>query len=396
MITHIHRAACPEEYLTAAGLDPDKVIYFDIETTGFRPSTSQLYMIGWAVRDCAEERPAHQDRTDGRQADHADAGNGPAGRMQTENSGMWTVTQLMAERASEEAKLLDLFCRQLRECGTIIAFNGDRFDIPYLREKCAVHHMPDPFSGTAAVDLYQELRPCRSLLGMQKLNQKSVEQFLHITREDPYSGGELIDVYRRVRKDGCEGEEASVSALFLHNYEDVLGMLAMTPVLSYPMIRSSTAPVTWQITGPSDVQGEQSLELSFSLELPVPADIDADMGLFRLQVRKTEVRIRVPLSRRTLCHFFPDYKDYYYLPEEDRAIHRSVAGFVDPAFRRKATAANCYVKREGVFLPQMQEERLPSFRESVKDRISWFELTDAFLEDPDAVTAYAHALLAGL
>ena len=404
MIKEIHSAACPEECLTAAGLDPDRVIYFDIETTGFRPSTSQLYMIGWAVR--------------------ARAGDGPAGNGLAENGcGNWTVTQFLAENASEEKLLLDLFTQQLCGYDTIVEFNGDRFDLPYLREKCSIHNMPDPFSGIRTVDLYQELKPCRTLLGLSRLNQKSVEQFLHITREDPYNGGELIDVYRRVRKDGCEGGEDSVRALFLHNYEDVLGMLAMTPVLSYPMIRCSCSPVTWRMTGHADarstdssslqeeperrlpadhlLQGHDaagseepaSLELSFRLELPVPADIDTDTGLFRLRVRGKTVTVCIPLIRRTLRHFFPNYKDYYYLPEEDMAVHRSIAGFVDPGHRTKATAQNCYVRKEGIFLPQPEETRRPSFRESVKDHISWFELTDAFLEDPGAVSEYTHSLL---
>ena len=386
MIREIHGAACPEEYLRAAGLDPDRVIYFDIETTGFRASTSQLYMIGWAVRTQAEDSGCR-----------------------------WTVTQLLAENRQEETLLLEQFLDALRGYDTIIEFNGDRFDLPYLREKCAAHHMPDPFLHLSTVDLYQELRPCRELLGMARLNQKSVEQFLHISREDPYNGGELIDVYRGVRDHTSTDIDASLRALFLHNYEDVLGMLAMTPVLSYPMIRSSQAPVTWRIAGLPDDMCPDSfpaadlllqqaaaagssalifLDLSFLLELPVPADIDTDTGLLRLRVHGRTVTVSVPLSRRTLYHFFPNYRDYYYLPQEDRAVHRSVACFVDPAFRTKATAGNCYVKKEGCFLPQKHETRLPVFRETVKDRISWFELTEAFLEDADAVCAYAHALLA--
>ena len=50
-----HYAACPQQYLSAYGLNPDRVIYFDIETTGFRASSSSLYMIGWAVCDAASQ-----------------------------------------------------------------------------------------------------------------------------------------------------------------------------------------------------------------------------------------------------------------------------------------------------------------------------------------------------
>ena len=33
---------------------------------------------------------------------------------------------------------------------------------------------------------------------LKKLNQKSVERFLMIKRQDPFNGGELIDVYRDI------------------------------------------------------------------------------------------------------------------------------------------------------------------------------------------------------
>ena len=212
-----HIASCQETYLTVRGLTPEKVIYFDIETTGFRASTSQLYMIGWAVKLCPED---------------ADT---------------WMITQLLAETAAEEALILQQFLDVLKDYDTIVEFNGDRFDLPYLREKCASHQMGDPFEGLQTVDLYQEIRPCKSMLGMSRLNQKSVEQFLQISRKDPYNGGELIQVYREVRNRTAEDMEASVSALFLHNYEDVLGMLAMTPIVSYPLICAGDEPVCCRI-----------------------------------------------------------------------------------------------------------------------------------------------------
>ena len=36
-----------------------------------------------------------------------------------------------------------------------------------------------------------------------------------------------------------------------------------------------------------------------------------------------------------LKHFYPNYREYYYLPHEDRAIHKSVALYVDRNFRTK-------------------------------------------------------------
>ena len=394
MIRETHTACCPEQYLTAIGLDPERVIYFDIETTGLRASTSQLYMIGWAVKECSCACPADAEDT-------------------------WTVTQIMAETYAEESLLLKEFTDVLRQYDTIIEFNGDRFDLPYVREKCASCSMEDPFENIRTVDLYQEIRPCRTLLGLTRMNQKSVEQFLRITREDPYNGGQLIDVYRSVRNHSSTDIDVSIRCLFLHNYEDVLGMMEMTPILAYPMILRSTSPVSCrllsadgtpvcdipfpedgaaalpveQFLSTSDEKGPCCLEASFSVDVPVPRDLEIDMGFYRIDVCSDTVFLTIPLIRRTMYHFFPNYRDYYYLPEEDTAMHKSVACFVDPDHREKATAQNCYVKKEGIFLPQAEEMFQPSFLLSRKDTISWFELSGTLPGDRDAFSSYVHTLL---
>ena len=359
-----HTASCQEAYLTARGLTPEKVIYFDIETTGFRASTSQLYMIGWAVK------------------------------LSPEEAGTWMITQLLAETAAEEALILQQFLDVLKDYDTIVEFNGDRFDLPYLREKCASHQMGNPFEGLRTVDLYQEIRPCKSMLGMSRLNQKSVEQFLQISRKDPYNGGELIQVYREVRNRTAEDMEASLRALFLHNYEDVLGMLAMTPIVSYPLICACDEPVCCRMQDTDD--DACCLEVSYNIPVCVPTDLCTDMGAWKIKVQGSSVTVTIPFFHGTLYHFFPDYREYYYLPEEDTAIHKSVACFVDPAHRRKATAQNCYVKKEGTFLPQTDERFLPSFRSSFKDRLSWFEYQPRLLEDTDTLSSYVHSLVRSL
>lgn len=382
MKTRTHNAACPEEYLTAYGLDPDRVIYFDIETTGFRPSTSSLYMIGWAVR-CAP--------------------------------GEWTVVQIMSQTYAEERRLLETFTDVLSRYDTIIAFNGDRFDLPYLREKYEAHKMADPFALCRTVDLYQEIRPYKEALGLKRLNQKSVERFLKIHREDPYNGGELIDVYRSVRDhrytDDAQESEA-VHALFLHNYEDVLGMLDMTPLLAYPMAAGSTVPV--QCTGGFPDTSAMQLEASFRLDVPVPKPLCLSHGEHcSIHVCGDLVSVTLQPLSGCLYHFFPDYRNYYYLPAEDTAMHKSVASYVDPSHREKAKAQNCYVKKEGLFLPcsgtQSSGTRKnigkmaqapaadeffgPLFQRFYKDPVLWFAYRPELLKDTEAFSAYIHGIV---
>ena len=387
MKTRIHRAAGAQKMLTAYGLDPGRVIYFDIETTGFRACTSALYMIGWAVsadsETAAQNLPACPGQEDG-----------------------WIITQVLAESRNEEILLLEQFADVLRRYDTIIEFNGDRFDLPYMRDKYEAYGLEDPFVSLSTVDLYQMIRPFRQLLGLTRLNQKSVEKFLQIHRADPYNGGELIDVYRSVRDHRCEDAGSALDALFLHNYEDVLGMMRMTPLLAYTMMMHSDAPVSVRsfIRKTSGSAAEENLSDRSSVPVTLEAFFTLDARLPEEVVMNLEEYCRVAAGGRTvtvtihalsgsLLHFFQDYKNYYYLPEEDTAVHKSVASFVDPSHREKASARTCYVKKKGVFLPLAGKTASPVFNRFYKDSVCWFEFRPEMLEDQEGFSRYIHALV---
>lgn len=362
MKTRTHRALCPQEYLTAYRLDPDRVLYFDIETTGFRASTSSLYMIGWAEKSA---------------------------------EGDWIITQIMAQSRAEEVQLLEQFAAVLREYDTLIEFNGDRFDLPYMKAKYESSGMEDPFLSLTSVDLYREIRPFKRALGLDRLNQKSVERFLHIRREDPFSGGELVNVYRSVRDHSCPDPEDALNKLFLHNYEDVLGMLRMTPLLGYSLAICSDGevlPKTWPHKAPDSV-----LEASYELEVPVPEALHFSFEeCCSVSMYGNIVSVVIRPCIGSLYHYFPDYRNYCYLPEEDMAIHKSVATFVDPSHREKATAQNCYVKKEGVFLPlalNSESSDLPLFSRRFKDPVRWFEYQSSLAEDPKHFSGYIHDIV---
>lgn len=412
MKTRTHNAACPQQYLTAFGLNPDRVIYFDIETTGFRASTSSLYMIGWAVSEesgCLNE----------------DALNANCAHTVAETySCEWVITQIMAQSRAEEILLLGHFANVLKQYDTIVEFNGDRFDLPYMREKYAEYGMEDPFSDLETVDLYQEIRPFKNALGLTKLNQKSVEQFLRIHREDPYNGGELIDVYRSVRDGRCADVEGALDALFLHNYEDVLGMLDMTPLLAYRLALQSSAQVCVRVAGSEkssrpavcSSQDDGSLpavqntsfrfEVSFPLDVPVPVPLNFSPGDYcDISLSGDLATVMIHPFSGCLYHFFPDWQNYYYLPEEDTAMHKSVASFVDPSHREKAKAQTCYVKKGGVFLPHggsysqtpsyfdSEKTVSPVFQRCYKDSVLWFEYWQGMEEDTAIFTEYVHDLI---
>jgi len=362
-----HTVPFDESYLIAAGTDPGNVIYFDIETTGLNADRSHIYLIGWAVRS----------------ADFA-------------LNGCWDTEQYLAESAAEERELLKLFSDTLRQYSVIVQFNGDLFDIPFVRKRCGVHSLEDPFSESTAIDLYKKLRPFKSLLGLTKLKQKSVEEFLNIQRRDPYNGGQLIDVYRLYRENASIKDDMSpellrtqkrrLDALLLHNYEDVLGMLSLTSLLSYSLlfpakdIRMEEADVT------------DCIRVMYTLPVRVPVPVHDRNKLYELSVDGDEVCITIPYFRGTLKHYFSDWKNYFYLPEEDAAMHKSVASFVDAGHREKAKADTAYVKKTSGFLPQKDAVFAPEFKRKRKDKISWFEPAKDLASDAESVNRWLQSL----
>ena len=130
--------------------------------------------------------------------------------------------------------------------------------------------------------------------------------------------------------------------LLFHNEDDLIGTIVCALLLAY---------TTYKLMCPSVQTTEHSVLFTDTLEKKVPANLSFQKGDISFSFEEKSLSIEVPLWEGTLYHFFADYKNYYYLPKEDMAVHKSVGCFVEPAYRQKATAANCYIKKAGRFLP---------------------------------------------
>lgn len=344
----------------------EDTLFFDIETTGFSPRKSDLYLIGVGYRDGEEA----------------------------------VIEQFLADDATEQPQILDRFAKQLHQHSTILTYNGTGFDLPYLKEKLGC----DPFASHVIQDLYKDLTPLRAFLGLLNLRQKTLEAFLHITREDTYSGGDLIPIYRHY---AATHDDLPKRLLLLHNYEDVLGMLKLIPILSYltfleggyqvsAVLPPSTATGGF-VTDESSVRPAGTDQLALRIVLkpadPFPVPIETGYDPFSLAADRDTATLTIQLFRGELKFFFPDPKNYYYLPEEDMAIHRSVGDYVDRAHRIPAKKSNCYTRKAGIFLPQPEEICTPAFRADVKDRLSYFECPENFDLAGDDLCRYINACL---
>jgi hypothetical protein len=109
------------------------------------------------------------------------------------------------------------------------------------------------------------------------------------------------------------------------------------------------------------------------------------------------ITVTVPVYNDTLKYFYKDYKNYYYLPAEDTAIHKSVAAYVDNEHKVKATKDTAYTKVTGYFIkcPKGFKSDM-CFWEAAASKDAYVELTDKFLTDNDVMTEFIIKVFAGI
>ena len=346
MITIEKRLELPESYPLSRIGTPDQLLFFDIETTGLSAEHSRLYLIG-----CVFYRKNE-----------------------------WRMIQWFADTEDSERQLLLAFFEYTKDFSRLIHFNGDSFDIPYLQKRCAFLGLDCGFSHMASFDIYKKIKPFKKLLGLENLKQKTVERFLGISREDRFSGGQLIAVYENYL---VSQNQNLYHLLTLHNEEDLKGMPAVLPILSYPdFFRLPAMPAGWKEAFVTDAFGTEEPLIRLLYESPVvlPSPIAAEVPPFSLEAEGNRLCLSVPLVCGEMKRFYPNYKDYYYLIYEDTAVHKSVGEYVERSARKRATAKTCYAKTAGRFLPQPA----PIFSEYVKkdcsDRLTYVPCSPELLD----------------
>lgn len=340
-------------------LAPQKdILFIDIETTGFSAKTSKLYLIGCMFWD-----------------------NG------------YKTKQFFAEEYSDEKTLLEDFFDFAITYKVLIHFNGNNFDIPYLLQKCREFSLDYSFDKFIGIDIYKRISPYKNFLKLENCKQKTLEAFLKIDREDKFSGGDLIGIYHEFVK---TKDEDLKKFLLLHNYEDLTGMLGLLPILAYQDLFTHELKVTKVSANYyTDESGQSRNEIMMIVDLPssllTPVSFLYDKCYF--SGAGNQGMIKVPLYEEEMKYFYANHSDYYYLPNEDIALHKSVAAYVDKNFRVQAKANNCYTRKTAKFLPEWDALITPFFKRSYEDKDLFFELTDERRTDREMFNDYASHVL---
>lgn len=343
--------------------NPRKTLFIDIETTGFYAKSSNLYIIGCAYFD-TQTKPY-----------------------------TWHSIQWFASNYEEEQNILNAFAEFAEPYQYLIHFNGNQFDIPFLEAKLEQYQIQFDLKRFEGIDIYRRIAPFKYFLKLPNCKQKTIEGLLHTTREDTYTGGELIDIYHEYVLDGDPKKEYF---LLLHNEEDIKGMLEIVAALAIPDLFCLPIKVKKvHANYYKDIHQNQCPEIIMTLKLPtaLPTELSYEANGCYFIGNGEQGKLRVPIYEGELKYFYSNYKDYYYLPTEDIAIHKSVSSFVDKDYRKQATARCCYTRKISSYLPQWDVIFTPFFKKDYDDKELYFELTDEFKTKREDFNLYAHHIL---
>ena len=335
----------------------EDAMLYDIETTGLNPKASQLYLLGVLL-------------------------------FHKENS---EFIQYFAESVRDEEEILEQFFQLCKTKRVLISFNGEGFDNRFIETMAKSYGKLPLHLNLKQLDLFKLIRKRKKFYGLESCSLKSCERFLGIHREDRCSGGELISVYREYLQDKCSEKK---NMLLLHNREDIQNLPALFSFLAYENIfqgnvhfqRAELLVRDEIIKKNCSNQTESTLEiehleleetknchtsdkicLKFSLPSSVPVPLTLTPKNFLLEIKETSLCLTVPLYQGELCYFFKDYKDYEFIPSEDRVVHKSLAAIYPKEMREKAKASTAYQKMKTSFLPIFQEKE-KVFKKTYQDK----------------------------
>lgn len=312
----------PQKYID------EHTLFCDIETLGFSSAYLPIYMIGVAYME----------------------------------GDSIVVTLFFADSPNDESECIEAFLDLSKNYSKFITFNGETFDIPYIKNRAAKFGFDcSLLDRIESFDLLKIVRKYKKILHLEKCNQKTVELFLGINREDTYSGGELIDVYKEYTSDK---DEEKKQLLITHNFDDVCGMIRLLPILSYCSLDDPKFTIDY--VSFEDDEEHLILKGSSDSELPVPLRLQSDNYYIAFEENRINAALRQ--TEGTLKYFLPYPSKYVYLIKEETVVPKKLATTIDSANKRPAKADECFVEALGVFVAvdMMLIKKNPSFFSDVK------------------------------
>lgn len=312
MKTVIHEKEIDRKYhyLLSANGEAERLLFFDIETTGFSPKSNMVYLIGLSFIN--EEKKLRS-------------------------------IQLLAEGADDEKELLLAFLERLSDSSDMLlaGYNITSFDIPFLNARLQKYDLPSiPLKWR---DLFWDVKKLTNIFPMKGRRLRDIEAFFGIFREGDKSGGELIGVFfEYALHHGHENEKELIS----HNLLDIQNLYPLLILDELKKLFSPAFSVEKVILNDND-----SISFSGSSGINIYSPFSIRTDDFLITFEENRIKGTINFSRCKMKHYLPDPKAYVYLIEEERIIPKALSYSLEKERYRKPLKEECYVDEEGDFFP---------------------------------------------
>ena len=328
---------------------PEDALLMDIETTGFQAAYQNIYLIGLGFR----------------------------------KGETITLRLLYAPTLEEEESILKEYQSTLKEFQRLITFNGDMFDLPFIEKRCQKYKIESIQNTLVSTDLFKIAKKYKKYLNLEHYKQKDLEHYFGLFREDKFNGGQLIDIYK---KQAIEPNVSETELLFLHNMEDVKGMVTLLQLLDFSLLKNNEYKVKTQF-----FDGE---EIYFELEASSYSNLNIKYigSFYYLQWKGNTLSGNLRPYIGKLKYFYKDYKNYVYISDEDLLLPKALASTIEKSRIQKATKEQCFVEKDSVFLIDHANFSEQHFKEDFKAKETYMEIHPNELKE-GFLTEYITSLL---
>lgn len=177
--------------LGAAGCDPERLVFFDTETSGLAGGTGTIaFLIGFAnfSRDALRLR------------------------------------QLLVTTFAAESALIDAARAIVAAAECIVSYNGKSFDAPLVRSRARLLRAPNPLGTVEHIDLLHLVRRAYRRDWPDCRLRTAEERALGFTRAGDLPGSLVPEVFRRFMR---FGDPAPLPRILEHNRHDLVSLAAL-------------------------------------------------------------------------------------------------------------------------------------------------------------------------
>lgn len=335
------------------------LLILHIETTSLRPQTGKVYLIG-----CLYYR-----------------------------NDTWNQIQWFDESGLEESAVLSSFQIFAKDFRCVLTYGGNRFDVPFLEGRLQACGLAPMAEAPVHIDLYPSIKPYRNAAGLSDLRLETLVQAFGEDMSPRISGREKIQKYHQYLANPVP---EFLNLLQAQNVETLNGIRTVIPVIlfsSLPELKLTAEKAQADEYDRADGTKAQELFLFVAAKPALPLSLEASFDGCYMKLDGNRGLFKIPMYYEDMKYFYASYRDYYYLPAEDMAIHKSIASYMDKKHRIPARPETCYTRKTATFLPQWDLFRTPFFKREFGSEQLFFEFTADCQRSRTFLSSYASYIL---